>query len=118
MFTWLESFQFSEFETKSESKSGKQRRGKRSRKNKLGLGKRDNSYGGIKYRDRQSYDNIPWFSFEDGKYLLRNLRMQPVTDPTQTSQRGNDFELPSVILWHAVHMGLKDGGDSDELLFG
>ena len=47
-----------------------------------------------------------------------NLRMQPVTDPAQTSQRGNDFELPSVILWHAVHMGLKGGGNSDELLFG
>lgn len=48
VFIWLECFQFSEFETENESKSGKERR-TRLRMDKPGLGKRNNSYRGTKY---------------------------------------------------------------------
>lgn len=57
-------------------------------------------------------------SFDNKKYLFCNLRMQPVTHPTQTSQGGYEFELPPITLWHVVHMELSGGGSSDELLFG
>lgn len=49
------------------------------------------------------------FSFKDKKYLLCNLRMQPVTHPTQTSRAGNEFELPPIILWHVVYREHSSG---------
>lgn len=33
---------------------------------------------------------------------------------TQASQRGNVFDLPSIIVWHVASMGLRGRGSSDE----